>query len=81
MHFDYLGDHFALIDMPGGTGFAADGLAALQSADMAHGGDRSRSGARAMLAEPMLRRLDALAFRMRFSSTRSSLRLPEQSAS
>ena len=35
MHFDYLSDHFALIDMPGGTGFAADGLAALQSADMA----------------------------------------------
>jgi elongation factor G len=35
MHFDYLGDRFALIDVPGGAGFAADGLAALQSADMA----------------------------------------------
>ena len=35
MHFDYLGDRFALIDMPGGAGFAADRLAALQSADLA----------------------------------------------
>ena len=23
MHFDYLGDHYALVDMPGGVGFAA----------------------------------------------------------
>ena len=35
MHYDYLGDRFALIDVPGGAGFAADGLAAVQSADMA----------------------------------------------
>lgn len=59
MHFDYLGDRFALIDIPGSTGFSADGLAALQSADMAivvidPGPER------AVLAEPMLRRLDDL---------------------
>ena len=59
MHFDYLGDHFALIDMPGGTGFAADGLAALQSADLALV-VIDPDPARAQLAEPMLRRLDAL---------------------
>ena len=59
MHFDYLGDHFALIDMPGGTGFAADGLAALQSSDMALV-VIDPDPARALLAEPMLRRLDAL---------------------
>ena len=59
MHFDYLGDHFALIDMPGGTGFAADGLAALQSADMALV-VVDPDPARAQLAEPMLRRLDTL---------------------
>ncbi|MFM5948362.1 MAG: GTP-binding protein [Novosphingobium sp.] len=34
-HLNYLGDRFALIDVPGGAGFSADGLAALQSADMA----------------------------------------------
>ncbi len=59
MHFDYLGDRFALIDMPGGTGFAADGLAALQSADMALV-VIDPDPARAILAEPMLRRLDSL---------------------
>ncbi len=59
MNFDYLGDHFALVDMPGGTGFAADGLAALQSADMALV-VIDPDPARAQLAEPMLRRLDDL---------------------
>lgn len=59
MNFDYLGDHFALIDTPGGTGFAADGLAALQSADMALVVIDPDPG-RAALAEPMLRRLDEL---------------------
>ena len=34
-HFDFLGDRYALVDVPGGAGFAADGLAALQSADLA----------------------------------------------
>ena len=59
MHFDYLGDRFALIDMPGGAGFAADGLAALQSADMALV-VIDPAPERAALAEPMLRRLDEL---------------------
>ena len=59
MHFDYLQDRFALIDMPGGTGFAADGLAALQSADMALV-VIDPAPERAALAEPMLRRLDEL---------------------
>lgn len=58
-HFDYMGDRFALIDMPGGTGFAADGLAALQSADLALV-VIDPSPERAGLAEPMLRRLDEL---------------------
>jgi elongation factor G len=59
MHFDYLGDRFALIDMPGGAGFAADGLAALQSADMALV-VIDPAPERAALAEPILRRLDEL---------------------
>ena len=59
MHFDYLGDRFALIDMPGGAGFAADGLAALQSADLALV-VIDPAPERAALAEPMLRRLDEL---------------------
>lgn len=59
MHFDYLGDHFALIDVPGGTGFAADGLAALQSADMALV-VIDPAPERAVLVEPLLRRLDEL---------------------
>lgn len=58
-HFDYLGDSFALIDIPGGAGFAADGLAALQSADLALV-VVDPAPERALLAEPMLRRLDAL---------------------
>lgn len=58
-HFDYLDDRFALLDCPGGTGFAADGLAALQSADMALV-VIDPAPERAALAEPMLRRLDEL---------------------
>ncbi|MCC6925437.1 elongation factor G [Novosphingobium sp.] len=58
-HFDYLGDRFALIDVPGGAGFSADGLAALQSADMALV-VIDPAPERAALAEPMLRQLDAL---------------------
>ncbi|WP_296676632.1 elongation factor G [Novosphingobium sp.] len=58
-HFDYLGDRFAVIDMPGGTGFAADGLAALQSADIAIV-VVDPAPERAMLVEPVLRRLDDL---------------------
>ncbi len=59
MNFDYLGDHFAVIDTPGGSGFAADGLAALQIADMALVVIDPDPG-RAALAEPALRRLDEL---------------------
>lgn len=58
-HFDYMGDRFALIDVPGGAGFAADGLAALQSADMALV-VIDPAPERAALAEPMLRQLDEL---------------------
>jgi elongation factor G len=58
-HFDYLGDRFALIDAPGGTGFAADGLAALQSADLALV-VIDPAPERALLAEPILRQLDQL---------------------
>jgi elongation factor G len=57
MHFDYLGDHFALVDMPGGVGFAADGLNALMAADMAVVVVDPAPEC-AALAEPMLRRLD-----------------------
>ncbi|MCW1402220.1 elongation factor G [Novosphingobium sp. MW5] len=59
MHFDYLGDRFALIDTPGAAGFAADGLAALPAADMAIV-VIDPTPERAALAEPMLRRLDEL---------------------
>ena len=59
MHFDYLGDRFALIDTPGAAGFAADGLAALPAADMAIV-VIDPAPERAALAEPILRRLDEL---------------------
>ena len=58
-HFDYLGDRFALLDTPGGTGFAADGLGALQSADMALV-VIDPAPERAALVGPTLRRLDEL---------------------
>lgn len=59
LHFDYMGDRFALIDVPGGPGFAADGLAALHSADMALV-VIDPVPERAVLAEPILRQLDDL---------------------
>lgn len=58
-HFDYLGDRFALIDVPGGAGFSADGTAALQSADMALV-VIDPAPERAALAGPILRQLDEL---------------------
>ena len=58
-HFEYMIDRFALIDVPGGAGFAADGLAALQSADLALV-VIDPVPERAALAEPILRRLDEL---------------------
>ncbi len=57
--FEYLGDKFAIIDTPGSVGFAADGYAALGSADMAVV-VVDPEPERASLAEPILRRLDAL---------------------
>ncbi len=59
MHFEYMGDSFALIDTPGGAGFAADGLAALQSSDLAVV-VIDPAPERAGLAEPFLRQLDQL---------------------
>ncbi len=56
---EYLGDKFAIIDTPGAVGFAADGYAALGSADMAIV-VVDPEPERAALAEPILRRLDAL---------------------
>lgn len=58
-HFDYLDDRFALIDAPGGIGFASDGLGALASADMAVV-VVDPSPERAALAGPILRRLDEI---------------------
>ena len=59
LHFDFLDDRFALIDTPGGVGFAADGLAALHSADLALV-VVDPDPLRAALAEPILRRIDEL---------------------
>ncbi len=59
MHFDYLGDRFALVDVPGGAGFVADGFAALPAVDMAVV-VIDPAPERAALAEPVLRRLDEL---------------------
>ncbi|MFO1241075.1 MAG: elongation factor G [Sphingomonadaceae bacterium] len=56
---DYLGDRFALIDAPGAVSFAADGLSALEQADMAIvvvDPDPARAG----LVEPTLKRIEAL---------------------
>ncbi|MFM2411286.1 MAG: hypothetical protein RL481_2114 [Pseudomonadota bacterium] len=59
LRLNYLGDTFALIDTPGSVGFAADGYAALGSADMAIVVVDPEPD-RAALAEPILRRLDTL---------------------
>lgn len=59
LHFDYLNDHFAIIDTPGSVGFAADGLAALPACDMAVV-VVDPDPARAALVEPVLRRIDSL---------------------
>lgn len=58
-HFSWMGDRFTLLDLPGAAGLVADGLAALQSADLALV-VVDPVPERAGLAEPMLRRLDAL---------------------
>ena len=59
MHFDYLGEHFAIIDAPGSVGFAADGASAVAVADMAIV-VVDPDPARAALAAPSLRMLDEL---------------------
>jgi len=53
------GDRFALVDVPGAPGFAPDGLAALPAMDLAVV-VIDPAPERAMLAEPILRRLDEL---------------------
>jgi elongation factor G len=58
-NFDYLGDRFAILDVPGSIGFAADGAKALAIADVAIvvvDPDPNR----APLAAPALRALDEL---------------------
>ncbi|MCY7280662.1 MAG: elongation factor G [Sphingomonas bacterium] len=59
MHFDYLGEHFAIIDAPGSVGFSADGSSAIAVADMAIV-VVDPDPARAALAAPSLRMLDEL---------------------
>jgi elongation factor G len=59
MNFEWLGERYALLDLPGGTGFAADGARALAVADLAIlvvDPDPSR----APLAAPTLRLLDEM---------------------
>ena len=58
-HFQYLGDDFALIDVPGSIGFSADGAKALAIADVAIVAV-DPDPARAPLAAPALRALDEL---------------------
>ncbi|HEX8839335.1 MAG TPA: elongation factor G [Sphingomicrobium sp.] len=58
-NFDYLGDRYAIIDVPGSIGFAADGARALAIADVAIV-VVDPDPARAPLAAPALRALDEL---------------------
>jgi elongation factor G len=59
LNFDYLGEHFAIIDVPGSNGFAADGYHAVAVADLAIV-VVDPDPARAALAAPALRMLDEL---------------------
>jgi len=59
LHFEYLGDRFAILDVPGSIGFAADGASAVAVADMAIV-VVDPDPARAALAAPSLRMLDEL---------------------
>ena len=58
-HFEFLGDRFAMVDCPGSVGFAADGALALAAVDLAIV-VVDPDPARALLAEPALRQLEAL---------------------
>ena len=57
--FTWMDDPFVLVDVPGGAGFASDGLAALQSIDLALV-VIDPAPERAALVEPTLRELDVL---------------------
>jgi elongation factor G len=59
LHFDYLDDRYALIDAPGSVGFIADAALGIAVADLALV-VIDPDPARALLAEPTLRRLEAL---------------------
>jgi elongation factor G len=59
MHFDFMDDRFALLDSPGSVGFSADGALAIAAADLAIVVVDPEAD-RAILAEPMLRQLEAL---------------------
>lgn len=59
MRFDYLGDRFVIVDSPGSASFAADARLALAASDLAIV-VIDPDPARASLAEPALRNLEAL---------------------
>jgi elongation factor G len=59
MHFDFLGDCFALVDCPGSVGFAADGAYGIAAADLAIV-VVDPDPERALLAEPAIRGLEKL---------------------
>lgn len=58
MHFDWMGDHYLLVDLPGSAGFDADAEMALAAADLALV-VIDPDAAHAPLVEPMLRWLEA----------------------
>jgi elongation factor G len=59
MHFEFMGDRFAIVDTPGSVGFSADGAFAVAAADLAIVVVDPEAD-RAILAEPALRQLEAL---------------------
>ena len=59
MGFEFMGDRFALVDTPGSVGFAADGMLAIASCDLAVVVVDPEAD-RAILAEPALRQLEAM---------------------
>lgn len=76
--FNFMGDDFAVIDCPGAIGFAPSGAAAIAAADLALV-VVDPDPARAALAEPMLRQLEALGvphaiFVNRIDQARGSIR-------
>jgi elongation factor G len=59
MHFEFLGDRYALLDSPGSVGFAADATLGIAAADIAIV-VVDPEPSRALLAEPILRQLEGL---------------------